>query len=693
MSGTRSKINDKFEFPSELDMAPYHIDNLKETNHIASSDIFELVGVLVHSGTAESGHYYSYIRERPVNPCYGSSWVEYNDADLTRFDPSNIPDQCFGGLADTSPYTPWLKHWNAYCLFYQRRESINADIQAYHPSVLGIPVKTNVPDDLYNRIAINNEVFARKYCLLDPAHASFARSLLEQLRYLNNGVCSDSHQNERLAICLGLEHLNHVFSRAKNCFGFQEMLDSLKRFTDSCTSCCKIVLDWITLNETNLRPILLRCPSSKVREDFASFILGSLGYLKKADSQAYGFPIDESPDPNHEGILSEVSPYLSKVVQSLKDLTYQLPNNNRGWDEYFGLLANIAAAGYPEASLLLREGFLVTCLEYSIVEHVDAKEPLRRRNGAYGAYLRLLDRGRKYSFKNLIELLRILLDNVDLTSDPVAIEEGEDRPTIDGKAILSGTEEERLRFGSEARSPKTLVFLEKILTMNQNSVATAAIVRMLVLAEPEPSLLMPIHHTILGGVNVEPANHAEPFLQAALVFCELCPSQVTIKEMIRKIAMEVDTIGTNGGPEHLGFFRTARRLHNLRLSKGATFFTRLVLINAPYWAPALLMYYDEQVRNDTIGLLQILVFERDTQHMDDEAEADAIERTARDLCMACVKRVQSTVIHSQRIGDIRAIEQVERVIAHCAHRYCQDPDYRPQAAIAEGKCIIPRLFA
>src|SRR3954464_9464578 len=61
----RSKINDYFNFPPKIDMRPYKVEHLMDDDSGAEEDMFELVGVLVHSGTAESGHYYSFIRERP----------------------------------------------------------------------------------------------------------------------------------------------------------------------------------------------------------------------------------------------------------------------------------------------------------------------------------------------------------------------------------------------------------------------------------------------------------------------------------------------------------------------------------------------------------------------------------------------------------------------------------------------------
>lgn len=57
---------------------------------------YDLVGVTVHTGTADGGHYYSFIKER--NSASGHDrWFLFNDAEVKLFDPSQIATECFGG--------------------------------------------------------------------------------------------------------------------------------------------------------------------------------------------------------------------------------------------------------------------------------------------------------------------------------------------------------------------------------------------------------------------------------------------------------------------------------------------------------------------------------------------------------------------------------------------------------------------
>lgn len=72
------KFNDYFEFPRILDMEPYTVsglaklegevididdnpDNEQQTNSTLTTTKYQLTGIVVHSGQASGGHYFSYI--------------------------------------------------------------------------------------------------------------------------------------------------------------------------------------------------------------------------------------------------------------------------------------------------------------------------------------------------------------------------------------------------------------------------------------------------------------------------------------------------------------------------------------------------------------------------------------------------------------------------------------------------------
>ena len=127
------KVNDRCEFPMELDMEPYTQEGIEaraamkdetdELKHIYPEEYYKykLRGVVVHTGVADSGHYYSLIKDS------SGQWIEFNDTIVTPFDASEIPSEAFGGVEsvtwvtpDNSTETVKEKTKNAYLLFYER---------------------------------------------------------------------------------------------------------------------------------------------------------------------------------------------------------------------------------------------------------------------------------------------------------------------------------------------------------------------------------------------------------------------------------------------------------------------------------------------------------------------------------------------------------------------------------------------
>ncbi|KAL6717000.1 hypothetical protein ACLMJK_004914 [Lecanora helva] len=686
MTGMRSKINDAFEFPHQIDMTPYHIDYQNDSSLSCKPDMFELVGVLVHSGTAESGHYYSYIHERPSTSGDRYSWVEFNDMDVSKFDPTTIGDQCFGGYSEANHYAHrFHKNWNAYMLFYERVE-LNASSDISLCLTPGIPAKCPMPPEVERQVIASNARYLRYYCLYDPVHAFFARQCLEQLRVVSKDICSDTHAVETQAIWLSLEYLERVLSRSKDCSDFSKMLASLTKVIGSCAKCCRIALEWVNTYDNTLRNLLLRCPNPKVRKEFTSMIARALQHLKHFEPEWYGLHISSSDvQEPFRGLRS--SGVFTGLVSQLSELFPHLPAHGRGWDDFFGLLTELASLGEHEVHMLLSQGFLKNCLEILVVDHVKASR-IRSESVHYSQYCRLLDKGRKFSLKNLTEFLAKVLENIDLAANYVR--KREDRPCR-RKMELTADEDYLMHMGYDLpRSKSTCVFLEKILNSGCNLEAAQRIVRMMTLAEPGFGMLEHVQRTLVNGINIEPAHLAEPFLESAISFCEATPSVDSAQNMIRCIAAEVDTIGENGGQEHLAFFNKARRIASLREGFPSGFFKLTVLRTVPQWAPALLHYKDEEVRVSTVEALRPLVFDHDITAMDDEEHAELIETAAKDLQVACTRRCNS-LVELQKHVDPRSIERIVAVIRHClTHYYTLENDSR---SIAEAERVLTALEA
>lgn len=101
---------------------------------------YDLVGVTVHTGNADGGHYYSFIKERneDSNPSHQEKWFLFNDAEVKLFDPSQIAAECFGGEMTSKTYDSVTEKYldfsfektnSAYMLFYEWRSNKGSNIQ------------------------------------------------------------------------------------------------------------------------------------------------------------------------------------------------------------------------------------------------------------------------------------------------------------------------------------------------------------------------------------------------------------------------------------------------------------------------------------------------------------------------------------------------------------------------------------
>lgn len=97
----REKVNTHFTFPDVLDMTPYMEETIFPKNDNLSDGIvnseqykYELIGVTVHTGTAEGGHYYSFIRD--LDSGEKDRWLLFNDTEVRPFDSNQLGSECFG---------------------------------------------------------------------------------------------------------------------------------------------------------------------------------------------------------------------------------------------------------------------------------------------------------------------------------------------------------------------------------------------------------------------------------------------------------------------------------------------------------------------------------------------------------------------------------------------------------------------
>uniref|UniRef100_A0A8D0HGX1 Ubiquitin carboxyl-terminal hydrolase 24 n=1 Tax=Sphenodon punctatus TaxID=8508 RepID=A0A8D0HGX1_SPHPU len=140
-SGRSIKYDEQIRFPWMLNMEPYTVSGMARQDSssevgdsgrnldqggggsprkkVAPTENYELFGVIVHSGQAHAGHYYSFIKDR--RGCGKGKWYKFNDTVVEEFEPK-VYDQ-------SNPYPDVRRrYWNAYMLFYQKVSDQNSPV-------------------------------------------------------------------------------------------------------------------------------------------------------------------------------------------------------------------------------------------------------------------------------------------------------------------------------------------------------------------------------------------------------------------------------------------------------------------------------------------------------------------------------------------------------------------------------------
>ncbi|KAK9175357.1 hypothetical protein WN944_027363 [Citrus x changshan-huyou] len=123
MRDTMVKINDRYEFPLQLDLDRENGKYLSPDADRSVRNLYTLHSVLVHSGGVHGGHYYAFIR-----PTLSDQWYKFDDERVTKEDLKRALEEQYGGeeeLPQTNPgfnNTPFkfTKYSNAYMLVYIR---------------------------------------------------------------------------------------------------------------------------------------------------------------------------------------------------------------------------------------------------------------------------------------------------------------------------------------------------------------------------------------------------------------------------------------------------------------------------------------------------------------------------------------------------------------------------------------------
>lgn len=637
---SRRKVHDHFEFPPCIDINAYHIDSLSNPTKAHDEDIFDLVGVLVHTGTCEHGHYYSYIRERP-SPAGSAAptWVEFDDSNVVPFDPADIAYRTFGGMTDDT-YSRMPKQYSAYMLFYQRRTAIEKDQRKWVTSTNERTLKVPAPQALKEEVDVNNALIVQEYCQFDSNHTKFLRQLHAMSRTINHGSCSEDHAHEKQSLQIVLTHLAHIAWRHTTSDLFTETLLQLRRSVLPCAMCCNIFLKHFAIDESALFNLLVRCPHAKVRSQIRSFLIDCLKVSREKEPTLYGFEVIENDMDSDFSAITTKDGLLVDIIQRLRQTADDSYQSIRGWDDFYLTLTQVVEIGHAEITVFLNYGFLDFCIKLLSI-HVH-----RRLQDDYPEFWRILSK-KVGIYNRLVQFFSTLLSHMDTSLPLVPSTVIENRgATLDREYLkFPLTHRERQMLFYWDPELKAIAVLDKAMEMFDLTKAEyfypGDIVKTMI-GWTDPHAQSNLFKTINDGVGLDPP-FCDAYVRAALSFCETSPTAENVTRLITTVSKAIASANRleeerlPNGIAVLDFFIGLLKAENEALFKQRHpyVFFYWVMARSRIWAPALLLNPLESVRQSA----ELLVGEL---YKDHEWPSDMVAfkwRSLRELLGEMMQRI------------------------------------------------------
>ncbi|KAG1672785.1 hypothetical protein FOA52_002773 [Chlamydomonas sp. UWO 241] len=187
-----TKINDRYEFPDELDLDFDDRRLFSPTADKSVRNLYKLHSVLVHSGGVNGGHYYAFVRPD------GSQWLKFDDDRVDSVDGKRAMEEQYGGDDDSMGSfgggLKYAKNSNAYMLVYVRQSDWDKVMGDSTEEELAGPLRERLEQEQCakeEKQKMKQEAFM--YCTLKVATD---RDILDQVGA--SGQCFDLVNHDKL---------------------------------------------------------------------------------------------------------------------------------------------------------------------------------------------------------------------------------------------------------------------------------------------------------------------------------------------------------------------------------------------------------------------------------------------------------------------------------------------------------------
>ena len=452
------KFDDYFEFPRNLDMSPYTTEGIRQAEKSDKGNVnpigekrartlstsslstngskksgssfkqlskqnYDLVGIVVHSGQASAGHYYSFIKDR-----HTERWLKFNDTTVEEFQMTDdsIVQECFGGsfkVKKSHTGSSGLpenrqRYWNAYMLFYEKRGNATPEargsgsVRSLTLSTTG-PIgkstastrKTSMPvgqpqqaaqqqpreslsqlsdllekgekrgifahspsmptsieqniHDENQRFILNRDVFCQDYY-------SFVCDLLATNASSRAAIAKDEGialQSVKLAVYFMLNSYAHTKKRQKHLL--TEMMDMIEAYLQKSSKTCQWMIEFFGSQAEGLcymRPFLLECGAKEVRTMFSQLLMKALRFQKLHFCTTKVEPVEN---------------ILASIYNLVKD---DVAKHIKNSSQLFAVLSKFAQEGLPQCQQLLETDFFAAIVKLLIGLEIGSEESPEKIN-------------------------------------------------------------------------------------------------------------------------------------------------------------------------------------------------------------------------------------------------------------------------------------------------------------------------
>lgn len=339
------KLNNKMEFPfdAKLNMFKYTKEGLEweekkkekvneealgsspkpshiqyENTGLVEPDMsdyeYDLQGVLVHSGVAQGGHYYSFSRD----PECEDKWYKFDDEDVTNFNLDQIPAQCFGGPAHSNySGVEEDRTSNALILFYKKTRKVDESLSQYESDMKSMEESMkslsasnsdkNVPgmklidgnEAFLHEVNDSNLQHALSCYLLDSELHIFVRALLSllspsssndtntTLQWSLSGHPHIPRETVNFGIHFLLDVILHCRERAAIQLWINTLRDAFQSYPDTALSLLKGILTEQSIDNNNwIQEYLLNCTDANARHTFVQVLFHAVAAIAPSNADA-----------------------------------------------------------------------------------------------------------------------------------------------------------------------------------------------------------------------------------------------------------------------------------------------------------------------------------------------------------------------------------------------------------------------